>query len=478
MTRKTSAAPAGDICGLSLVELIAALQSNRISPGEARQACQQRQRELKHLNAFTQHINEIPDDKLETVCRIGQSGALAGIPLAAKDNIDVIGFKTTAGTPALSEFAPKRDAPVVQILKAAGAMVLGKTNMHELSFGATSINPFTGPVRNPVNPELIAGGSSGGSAAAVAAGLAPAALGTDTGGSCRIPAALCGVVGYRPSNGRYSNEGVVPLSFTRDTIGILAKTVEDVILLDGVIKGANSSATPAPLRGLRFGVPDEATLADCASEVADGFELILTALAKFGGSFSRVDLARLHSLNQRTTRPLIAYEAPRDLSMYLLSHGARITARDVFERASGEVERERLLSTLASGQIDNATYQHVMSESLPALRAAYLAEFDDGKLDAILQPTTMLAAQPISSGEVAHINGREAPAFAAYTRLADAPSNAGLACMSLPVRKRPSPLGVELQCENGEDHRLFSIALSIEQLLREQLGSLPTKLSV
>src|SRR5690606_13609012 len=139
------------------------------------------------------------------------------------------------------------DAPVIATLRRAGALFLGKTNMHELSFGATSINRHTGPVRNPANPDLIAGGSSGGSAAAVAAGLAPAALGTDTGGSCRIPAALCGIVGYRPSNGRYSNAGVVPLSLTRDTIGLLTRSVEDAVLLDSAITGERRNFQAATL---------------------------------------------------------------------------------------------------------------------------------------------------------------------------------------------------------------------------------------
>lgn len=459
----------GEICSLSLTGLIGELTSNRVSPHEVRQAFINRQKDFKHLNAFTQHISDLAVDSDHIPRDDERGGALAGVPLAVKDNIDVLGFRTTAGTPALANFTPIRDAPAVKTLRAAGASFLGKTNMHELSFGATSINRYFGPVRNPADPLLIAGGSSGGSAAAVAAGLAPAALGTDTGGSCRIPAALCGVVGYRPSNGRYPIEGVVPLSSTRDTIGILARSVEDVALLDGLMSDIRIEIETAPLSRLRIGIPDDTTLLECSAEISGGFENVVKVLSKAGVSFVPINFGKLRDLNQQMTRPLIAYEVARDLSMYLMSHGAQITAREVFERAAGKIERERLLSTIGASQVDKDTYQHVINSALPKLRASYLSEFNGATLDAILQPTTPLGAQCISAGEIIQIGGRETSAFAAYTRLTDAPSNAGLACISLPFRMQPSPLGVELQCKNGEDQRLFSIAPNVEKLLRERM---------
>lgn len=454
-----------DICDLTLTELVDALIAKRVSPKEAFEAYQRRIAAHASLNAYTQVAASFDDN--DYVNSAEADYTLAGSPIAIKDNIDVLGFRTTAATPALAEFRPRFEAPVVEILRRAGARFLGKTNMHELSFGATSINAHTGPVRNPVNQDLIAGGSSGGSAAAVAAGLASAALGTDTGGSCRIPAALCGVVGYRPSSGRYSNLGVVPLSLTRDTIGLLTRSVEDAILLDHAITGEESPIEAATLKGFRLGVPDAATMTECSLDVADNFEVLLSALSRAGVIFAPVDLSRLHDVNRQSTRPLIAYEVARDLSMYLMRHGSCLTACDVFEHIAGETEGDRLLSTITDRPVDNFVYQDVIANALPALRAGYAAAFSNTALDAILQPTTLLAAQPISMGEIAKIDGRELPAFAAYTRLTDAPSNAGLACISLPVRKQPSPLGVELQCNNGDDTRLLSIALSIETAIRK-----------
>jgi Asp-tRNA(Asn)/Glu-tRNA(Gln) amidotransferase A subunit family amidase len=174
------------------------------------EAALQRAQEIAELNAFV---------TLADVPASGAEGPLAGVPIAVKDSIHVAGFPCTGGTPALRNWRPASDAPIVTILRKAGAVVVGKTGMHELSAGITSNNPAYGAVRNPHDPRLIAGGSSGGSAVAVAAGVVPVALGADTAGSLRIPAALCGCVGFRPTPGRYPNEGVIPLSATRDTVG-------------------------------------------------------------------------------------------------------------------------------------------------------------------------------------------------------------------------------------------------------------------
>src|SRR5207247_990168 len=150
-------------------------------------------------------------------------------------NIHTAGIRTTAGSKILRDFIPKEDAAVVAQLRDAGAVLLGKTNMHEFAYGVTSNNPFFGPVRNPLDPTRIPGGSSGGSAAAVAAGLCHGSIGTDTGGSIRIPAALCGVVGLKPTWGRISSEGVVPLSPLLDCTGPLARSVRDVAILTAAV---------------------------------------------------------------------------------------------------------------------------------------------------------------------------------------------------------------------------------------------------
>src|SRR5258708_7258158 len=162
-------------------------------------------------------------------------GPIHGIPVSLKDNIYTKGIRTTAGSKILKDFIPKEDACVVGQLRQAGAVLLGKTNMHEIAYGVTSNDPHYGPVCNPWDPARIPGGSSGGSAAAVSAGLCYGSVGTDTGGSVRIPASLCGITGLKPSWGRISCEGVIPLSPSLDCAGPLARTVGGVAILTGVL---------------------------------------------------------------------------------------------------------------------------------------------------------------------------------------------------------------------------------------------------
>src|SRR6202047_789805 len=193
-------------------------------------------------------------------------GLLQGIPVSLKDNICIEGIRTTAGSKILRDYFPERDAPVVTHLKQAGAVLLGKTNMHEFAYGVTNNNPHYGPARNPWDTTRIPGGSSGGSAAAVAAGLCFGSIGSDTGGSIRIPAALCGIVGLKPGLDRVDVAGVIPLSVTHACVGPLARTVGGaVILFQAVVDGGGGKVPGEGRRGsaarklskLRLGVPRE-----------------------------------------------------------------------------------------------------------------------------------------------------------------------------------------------------------------------------
>ena len=167
---------------------------------------------LSHLNIFISQDKAVIRAAADALDVAGAGGPLYGVPFCVKDNTDTAAMATTGGTPAFKDWRPTANALVVQSLIDAGGLMIGKTNLHELAFGISCNNPTFGAVGNPYNPAMIPGGSSGGTAAAVVAGLARAGLGTDTGGSCRIPAALCGCVGFRPTLGRYSQTGIIPLS--------------------------------------------------------------------------------------------------------------------------------------------------------------------------------------------------------------------------------------------------------------------------
>ena len=205
-------------------------------------------------------------------------------------------------------------------LKAAGAIVLGKTNMHELAFGVTSGNAAFGAVGNAHDKSFIAGGSSGGTAVAVASGMAVAGLGTDTGGSSRIPAALNGIVGFRPTGGRYPSAGITRISSTRDTIGPMAHRVADVALLDRTMAGESGQLPDVGLRGLRIGVPRGYFFDDLQREVRDSVESLLDRLDEAGVELVPADLAGIERLNEETGFPIVLFEARSLLSEYLAAH--------------------------------------------------------------------------------------------------------------------------------------------------------------
>src|SRR5882757_1279478 len=252
-----------DSSSATAAEIVAAIRGKKITAVDAVQAAIDRAERLKDLNAFIV-LNR--DGALAAAAKVdaGETkGALAGLPIIVKDNINTADMPTSGGTPALQNARPSRNAPSLQKLLDAGAIVIGKANMHELAFGITSTNlsSFAGPVKNPYDKTRIPGGSSGGTAAAVAARIVACGLGSDTGGSTRVPAALTGTVGLRPSVGnggaqrRYDDANkVIPISHTRDTVGPMGRTVADVALLDSVIT-RTPIAKAESLSGKRLGIP-------------------------------------------------------------------------------------------------------------------------------------------------------------------------------------------------------------------------------
>lgn len=397
-------------------------------------------------------------------------GALHGLPLLLKDNINTRALPTTGATTALRNNRPRFDAPVAAALFGAGGLLFAKANMHELAFGITSNNPTFGPVRNPYDPTLIPGGSSGGNAAAAAARICPAGLGTDTGGSTRIPPALCGVCGMRPTIGRYPNSDLIPISRTRDTPGPIARSVEDLALLDGVIAGTPTEVGPARLNGLRLGVPRGTFYQDLDAAIVPVIEQALAYLRDAGAVLVEADLPDLQALNDQVAFPLALYEVVRDLPNYLADVGAGVTLASLAAQIlSADVSG--LFAGLVAGatppNIPDAVYLNAVNSARFQLQATYRRYFREHEVAAIVFPTTVLPARPIGQDLTVELNGQQVPTFLTYIRNTDPDSNAGLPGVTIPAGMTTAglPVGIEFDGPSHSDRRVLSIALAAQRLL-------------
>ncbi len=395
----------------------------------------------------------------------GDLGPLHGLPIVLKDNIDTADYPTTAGTPALRGNRPILNAPVAQALLDAGAIVLGKANLHELAYGVTTNNGGFGPARNPYDLERIPGGSSGGTGVAVAARLAPAGLGSDTGGSVRIPAALCGIVGLRPTLGRYSQEGIVPISHTRDTAGPMTRTVADTVLLDGVITGGPTELEAAELSGLRIGVPRSYFFDDLDREVADIVEGFFTRLRSHGVELVEADIPGVGAADEAASMPVALFETIPDLERYLLKHETGLDFERVVAAVASPDVKGMLQSLLGDGAIPEPVYRDALDTHRPKLQSLYRDYFRDHSVRAVMFPTTPLPAAKIGEDETVMLNGKAAPTFPTYIRNTDPASNAGIPGLSIPagLTNGGLPVGVEIDGPEGSDGDILSIALAIEE---------------
>jgi mandelamide amidase len=401
------------------------------------------------------------------------AGPLHGVPIVVKDNIHVAGLPNSAGTPALKGFVPSRNAPVAEKLIRAGAIVLGKTNMHELAFGITSNNAAFGPARNAYDPTRIAGGSSGGTGTAIAARMAPAGLGSDTGGSVRIPAALNGISGLRPTLGRYSQEGITPIAHTRDTAGPMAREVADLVLLDTVITGARDKVTAAPLKGLRLGVCRALFFRNLDGETEQVTQAALDRLEGAGAEIVPVEMPGLVDLNGKVSFPVALYEANVDLAKYLKRYRIGLDVRGVAERIASPDVKGLFASTIVPGAKD-AIPEKAYLDALaarPALQQLYADTFKKYSIAALAFPTTPLPAAPIGDDETTKLNGADVPTFFTFIQNTDPGSNAGIPGLTVPVGRTPAglPIGLELDGPAGSDRRLLAIGLALEALF----GRLP-----
>jgi len=395
-------------------------------------------------------------------------GPLHGVPLAIKDNLDFVGLPTTGGAVALRHHRPDRNAAVLQKILNAGAIMLGKTNMHELAFGITTNNAGFGPARNPYDPRRIPGGSSGGTGVAVAARLAPAGIGTDTGGSVRIPAGLCGIVGFRPTIGRWSQQGILPISHTRDTAGPMARSVTDCGLLDAVVTGSPAEMAPRALKGLRLGIPRKFFWDPIATEIQPALDAFLAKLHDTGIILVEVDLSEAERLNEVAGGPIARFEARTDIAAYLRDHRIELEFDELVSQvASPDVKR--ILES--SRHITEAEYRDALSLYRPALQKLYADCFARHDIAALVFPTTPLPAPKIGEDVTTEMNGRQVPTFPTVARNSGPGSVAGIPGLSLPIGLTASglPVGIEIDGPAGGDQALLAIGLGLE----EEIDPLP-----
>ena len=483
-----------DFTTLSAVGLAAKIGGGKVSPIDAVDASIAR---AKAVVAGRDGLNIMlwTDDDLarrdagaltEGMTRAGKGGRLAGVPMAVKDNIATLGLPTTCASKILSGYVSPYEATAITRLREEGAIIVGKTNMDEFAMGSSTENSAYGPTRNPVDVRLVPGGSSGGSAAAVAAGLVPIALGSETGGSVRQPAAFCGIVGVKPTYGRVSRFGLVAFASSLDQIGPLARNVDDAALVTEIIAGVDPkdstsssnkvgsyrdqylslASSPMPLDGMTIGVPKEYFPESLDPGIRSLCERSVDTLKSLGAKVVDVELP-----HTSLAIPVYYIVAPAEASSNLarfdgVRYGMRAEAaslRDMYAetRSIGfgpEVTRRILLGTY----VLSAGYYDAYYRKAQAVRGLITRDFTEvfgAGVDALFTPTTPTTAFPI---------GALSDPYEMYlSDIFTATSNlAGVPAMSLPIgRVGGLPVGGQIIASHFNEATMFRIAYALEAAL-------------
>ncbi|MHC2619929.1 Asp-tRNA(Asn)/Glu-tRNA(Gln) amidotransferase A subunit family amidase [Bradyrhizobium huanghuaihaiense] len=458
---------------LGVVSAAAAIRNGEITSEAYTTGLLQRSRALAELNAFI----TIDEDAVLAAARdadkaraAGSAAPLLGVPFGVKDSYLTKGLPTSLGLDSLAHFVPREDADAVRAIKRAGALLFGKNNLVEMSYGLTGHNARYGQVKNPYARDRVSGGSSSGSAAAVAAGLVPASLGGDTVGSIRVPASFCGVVGFKPTTGRWPRDGVAPISHTLDTTGAFARSVEDCILLDQVMTGEQAAAQSSnggyDLKGARLAFAPRQFLELVDTDVEIRFREVIRRLADAGAEVVEVDLGDdFNALIQTATWGIFAHETMGAISEFLRRHDIPTTFEAIYDGLKPQLRQAwgHIALPGGAGAISTEAYQTALNVSRPEIQRRLDRAFVAHGADVILQPTTPCTAPLIEEQATVHIAGQEVSYLALANHTVSA-SSVGLPGVSLPVglSRAGLPIGLELDASLGSDRTLLALARKIE----------------
>lgn len=451
---------------LTLAAAAGAVRRKEISPVELTRAILERISRLnERMRAFititSDHAMKRAHAAEAALVGRGPLGPLHGVPIAVKDLFDTKGIRTTAGSKVFADRVPDRDATVIARLLRAGAILTGKLNMHEFAFGATTVNPHYGAALNPWNPEHISGGSSGGSASAIAMSMTLGTLGTDTGGSIRIPAAACGVVGFKPTFGRVSLQGAVPLSRSLDHAGPMARTVEDAALLLEIIAGYDpldpttrrvhvplySQSLKGGIRGIRIGLPKSYFFERLSSEINSAVRRAIRTMERSGARIVEIDIPDAPK-NREIFVNIASPEAASFHEPYLAS------SRELY---GGDV-RERLEAGKLISAIDYVRAQ----EARAKLDHQFNGAFEHA--DVLVTPTLPIAAPRIDRAAV-DWEGQAEPVLSALTRYTRVFNLAGLPTLSVPCGFTAAgmPIGLQIAGKAFDEVTVLRVAYTYEQ---------------
>jgi mandelamide amidase len=394
-------------------------------------------------------------------------GALHGVPVAIKDSINTKDMATSVGTKVLAGFRPARDAEIIARIRAAGAIQFGKNNLVEMSYGLTGANAHYGQPKNPYDKTRITGGSSSGAGASVAARLVPAALGGDTVGSIRVPASLCGIIGFRPTTGRWSCSGVAPISHTFDTVGPMARTVEDCALIDAVVTGRSHATTKADggLRGVRIGYAPKQHLDLIDADVEGTFKLTLEKLKASGAQLVEIDLGDdFMPLALQANWPIFWHETMPHIEEYLKESNVPATFQQIYEELGEGVKAYWSHGVFpdSPNYTPRETYLDALNLHRPLLQRRYAESYRSNTIDVLVFPTTPAVAPAIEAQAEIRIAGQVVDILTIGKNVL-ASSCAGLPGITLPIGLSADglPIGMEIDARPDDDAHLLSLATRI-----------------